>query len=866
MSNEPLKVEAVRKDIHIASGDVRDGAYEEIEDVVSVEDENKNKRSKRGKTFTGCWTCRSRKVKCDLRRPSCKRCEKSGLECGGYDIKLRWSKPIKFDVYGSQLPALSAGDLRGAHMTDGPQYRRRNIDFVKYKEEYQFYEDMDEELTALHNPLSEKVNDNKTWILKKFGVFRGINGVDEQNDRPRKKKRKLEKFQNQSSPTISGIHNSPSNTNTPDFLDNDVFMMHLSSANHEWISNELRDDAVLSASALQGFPIANFQLTSAASSLDDPSHTDMVDNSGNRASQTDDAILQQALRLLFHRHSPVEAPNILPAQQVNRNLESVVPLENKIDLDCFNSGSSMPNIVMEVVPSASPDPKIFNLPNSTNPYLNLPTTGLQVHGLARFLLNYYIKYVADLMTVVALTTNPWKTLYFPRALKAIGDLAGLGYTSNSRNSLLNALMAVSCFNLKSKFPKNSPESHFFLNLGIEFRKQASNFLKICLSTTVGKERYKDVLTAILSMNSIDVVWGTMADCQHHLTICEDFIEVRMKSRPKISEKAKVLHRIFSFLKLIQDSTALDKVREKEIVIRGNIDDVDKDIEPFEDLEDKSKNEGTQDTYESSKEDNERHDGEFRESLNKIDGKIQIEFIKSASAVQNSSGSTPLFSNIASESYYSAEGKNSETDILSTDALYGLPKSLILLFSDCVRLVRHNEYYNMNHMPVPRQFTRLCLRFEKLLLKWTSEWRFQKDDSEEFVSDTLEGVYHHTMSFYYSLVIYYFTMARSLGYQLLQTYVEKVLFHLKALGDLIKLKNVKIVPLIWQGFIAGCGSTEVHIQEEFRKWAATLAASGMGSYWGARQVMFEVWRRRTNEEPGDSWYAVYRDWEMNLMLS
>lgn len=865
MSNEPSQVEAIRKNELLVSGDVRVGAYQEIEELESVAGGNKNKRSKRGKTFTGCWTCRSRKVKCDLRRPTCKRCEKSGLECGGYDIKLRWSKPIKFDLYGSQLPVLSAGESSGANMTDEPQYRRRNIDFVKYKDEYQFYEDMDEELTALHNPPIEKVNDNKTWILKKFGVFRGIDKVDEQNERPRKKKRKLEKFQNPSFPTISSIHNTPSNTNTPDFLDNDVFMMQLSPANHEWISNELRDDAVLSASALQGFPIANFQFSS-TSSLDDPNHNDIVDNNGNRVSQTDDAILQQALRLLFHRHSPVDVPNIQPAQQVTRNLESVVPLENNIDLDCFSSGSSMPSIVMELVSSALPDAKIFNLPKSTNPFLNLPTTGLQVHGLARFLLNYYIQYVADLMTVVALTTNPWKTLYFPRALKAIGDLAGLGYTSNSRNSLLNALMAVSCFNLKSKFPKNSPESQFFLNLGIEFRKQASNFLKICLSTTVGKERYKDVLTAILSMNSIDVVWGTMADCQHHLTICEDFIEARMKARPKISEKAKVLHRIFSFLKLIQDSTALDKVRDKEIVIRSNIDGTDKDMGPYEDVEDKSKNEGGQDTYGCSKEDDETQDGQFRESLNRIDGKIQIEFIKSASAVQHSSGSTPIFSNIASESYYSADGKITETDILSTDALYGLPKSLILLFSDCVRLVRHNEYYNMNHMPVPREFTTLCLRFERRLLKWTSEWRFQKNASEEFVSDTLEGVYHHTMSFYYSLVIYYFTMARSLGYQLLQTYVEKVLFHLKALGDLIKLKNVKIVPLIWQGFIAGCASTEIHVQEEFRTWAATLAASGMGSYWGARQVMFEVWRRRTNEEQGDSWYAVYRDWEMNLMLS
>lgn len=47
--------------------------------------------SQRKKTFTGCWTCRNRKVKCDLGRPQCNRCLKSKIKCEGYDIKLRWS-------------------------------------------------------------------------------------------------------------------------------------------------------------------------------------------------------------------------------------------------------------------------------------------------------------------------------------------------------------------------------------------------------------------------------------------------------------------------------------------------------------------------------------------------------------------------------------------------------------------------------------------------------------------------------------------------------------------------------------------------------------------------------------------------------
>lgn len=42
------------------------------------------------KTFTGCWTCRERHRKCDLRKPFCLTCERNGLKCLGFTIRLCW--------------------------------------------------------------------------------------------------------------------------------------------------------------------------------------------------------------------------------------------------------------------------------------------------------------------------------------------------------------------------------------------------------------------------------------------------------------------------------------------------------------------------------------------------------------------------------------------------------------------------------------------------------------------------------------------------------------------------------------------------------------------------------------------------------
>ncbi|KAI5924210.1 hypothetical protein F4810DRAFT_709927 [Camillea tinctor] len=45
-----------------------------------------NRRTSHAKTRTGCVTCKGRRVKCDEGKPFCARCDKSGFQCGGYEV------------------------------------------------------------------------------------------------------------------------------------------------------------------------------------------------------------------------------------------------------------------------------------------------------------------------------------------------------------------------------------------------------------------------------------------------------------------------------------------------------------------------------------------------------------------------------------------------------------------------------------------------------------------------------------------------------------------------------------------------------------------------------------------------------------
>lgn len=61
------------------------------------------------RTFTACWTCRQRRIRCDGNLPQCSRCSKQGINCKGYQIKLAWVNADTGAYDHSQRRALQCG-------------------------------------------------------------------------------------------------------------------------------------------------------------------------------------------------------------------------------------------------------------------------------------------------------------------------------------------------------------------------------------------------------------------------------------------------------------------------------------------------------------------------------------------------------------------------------------------------------------------------------------------------------------------------------------------------------------------------------------------------------------------------------------
>lgn len=449
---------------------------------------------------------------------------------------------------------------------------------------------------------------------------------------------------------------------------------------------------------------------------------------------------------------------------------------------------------------------------------------------------------------------------------AIGELLALGKTSTAKNALLNGLLAVSAFNLQSKFPKHSQSMKFYLNLGIRLRNQASLFVKHLLSNKsdsktgvehcVVNEKYKDVLCAVMTMISVDLVWGTMQDINFYIKWCGRVIRAKMAHKKKLSSKARILHRVFLSLKLIQDSTCLDyKTIKIEIESTSNSNNVNGDM--------------------------------F--------GNAGLPLPTTGLSAPNAKVSNP------SPAFMDKKLINATKydENFATDALYGLPNSLILYFSSTVELLRTKIYRKEKFLEQPDDYTMNVNELNKKLVNWKLDWSlFEQDKNDEperpsldvdpdvkeatpselqsiiegepssqkkFLSPMHEAIYHHIMSFYYALTIYFNEFIKEFPPSKLQLKVAKTLHHLNAIQRLIAKKEAAMIPLFWQGFIAGCEATSVELQKEFNKWGADIAQY-LGSYWGARQIMLEVWRRKRMNEARDSWVNVIQDWEMNLMLN
>ncbi|VVT53569.1 uncharacterized protein SAPINGB_P003640 [Magnusiomyces paraingens] len=709
------------------------------------------------------------------------------------------------------------------------------------------------------------------------------------------------------------VHNKSSDTNNL-FNNNLLTDSHNNIITNNIITNSIQQDPSLSLSSLNDLGITS----SLSSGLDNfnTSFNDSHVHSSNRSINSINDVNQH----VNYQHENLDASgkiyisgntsitNIDSNNYINStslrntsNLSNLSQSEKHLSSDNNSYESDGDNDLSPVMISTN---SLINKYLSSDMNYGLPTNTIYFSPEARQLLHHYIHQVSRLMTVVTHDSTPWKTIYLPRAINAIGCLTALGVASPARSTILHALLAVSSYHLASKYPEHSDNRKHFTMFGSRLKMYALKYLKQCPSRPSVESLHKDITTAVLSMVTIDVVSGEMESCSQHLNSCKELIMSQVKnSQMAESKETQILHRIYAFLNLLQDSTNITTDRLDSSVL----DDSEWDyIREMKDLGLESPLDGTPmvspSTITSGSPDvNNPSDSDKSRVTNSDSPKTSIPVISPATAssifgefeffgnecadvawlwennAASPSASTMLNSTLSTsnstnkiflsasqpvKNYYDAE-------IVSTYAMYGIPDSLTILFNRVVRLARQRCYINAVGDAPPKllkAFNSKCARMDELLLEWLT--RFQEDQiPPEFTADSKMAFYLHTIAFYHSVWIYHCTIVKDVPSETLQ---DKVKFVLRYLQNMLQLNRDRpspvIVPLLFPAFIAACETVDNSLAQEFEIWFNQMTIDGLGTYHQARKVVNEVWKRRRMGLPKHRWYEVMQEWNINLLLS
>jgi hypothetical protein len=214
---------------------------------------------------------------------------------------------------------------------------------------------------------------------------------------------------------------------------------------------------------------------------------------------------------------------------------------------------------------------------------------------------------------------------------------------------------------------------------------------------------------------------------------------------------------------------------------------------------------------------------------------------------------------------------------SIELSFGLPLSLLELMERTVRLADHKNWC-LRKKIFPRNFPKICCDLEEDLINWKSDWDLYSKERRlvgalKFHSLFHQALYHLTVSFYNSILMFFLRLIKEIDPTLLQNHVISVISHLEQLKTISLrsdfLKDMKISPPFWCFFISGSDATNSEHQFRFdelaRKWFVA------GNKWIGKQVMMEVWKTNNSnnrdsnvEHFGDkiSWLDVIKDWEIS----
>ncbi|MAD81621.1 MAG: hypothetical protein CL912_01545 [Deltaproteobacteria bacterium] len=307
----------------------------------------------------------------------------------------------------------------------------------------------------------------------------------------------------------------------------------------------------------------------------------------------------------------------------------------------------------------------------------------------------------------------------------------------------------------------------------------------------------------------------MQDSQAYLTESESLIRTFGLPKPVKSLKISKLHHIFSYLRIIHESTSL----------RGS----------------KTKTDSQHDTWESTQ--------------------TQI--------TQNQEFSNNMAQSASSRLAWieGEEAEDLEEDPLFV-SIYQLPTTLLSLISQTSSLCKQLESAESS----TPEFARRCKIIEDRIFRWKAPEslsltaHFGPDQSNSPDAAAKEVAAHLVNATYQALIVHFQRQIRNTNPRVLQHYVTNAADHLLAHEQLKQSLKICHAPFPWPGFIVGCEAYDISARQKIDLYLKTVRCYNVGSVIAAEKVVYEVWRRQDLGQIDHRWEDVLKDWGMQVVLT
>ncbi|TVY41544.1 Arginine metabolism regulation protein II, partial [Lachnellula subtilissima] len=458
-------------------------------------------------------------------------------------------------------------------------------------------------------------------------------------------------------------------------------------------------------------------------------------------------------------------------------------------------------------------PAILTMPNDAN-LSRIPAE-------ARSLLDYYSSHIIYIMTMSPGKKPPWKIIHLPCAMGALAELMVYGEASSSaKMALFYALLSVSSFHVGLAEKSSLERSHYWYEKGISHKAKSEVYLRSSLDQTLPKSsrgKYKEVLMSLLSMVTIGVFSGNMEDSNRYLAESEKLIRNQGLSKPVKSQKVSKLHRIFSFLRIIEESTTLESLEAS-------------------------------------------NQGEIRNQFS-----TGLESSRSDLSVPEDERQ------IVSSRLNWLEDDESDEDSLFV-SIYQIPTTLFMLLSQTSSLCKDLSSLGVS----TPEFIRRCRITEDRIFNWQppenlafkDNIRYFKDKKANSLScQNSSAIFAHIVAaMHLALIIHFQRKIRNTDPRVLQHYIIDAADHLVMHEKLKRALKVRTTVFPWPSFILGCEAYDLTARQKVQEYLVLVRDYNMGSLMEVERVINEVWRRQDLGRTDKCWGHVLRDWGLRIVLT